>query len=271
MPADRSPLDAAALASALAGGFVTSVEVVDETTSTNADLLVRARSGAEPGAVLVAEFQHAGRGRFTRSWTSPARAGLTFSILVRPSVVPMVRWGWLPLLTGVALHEAVRSVLPAGADVALKWPNDLLLGPRGAKAAGILAEAGPDFVVVGIGLNVEHRADELPNDQATSLRLSFASVAVTREALLVQVLESFGRWYGRWRDADGDPDASGLRAAYEAASATLGHIVQVTMAGREITGPAVAIDVNGALVVEDGPERVTVSAGDVTHARLSDR
>ena len=272
VPPDRVPLDAAALGPALTGGgFVTSVEVVDETSSTNADLLVRARDGAEQGTVLVAEYQHAGRGRFTRSWTSPPGAGLTFSVLVRPSSVAMVRWGWLPLLTGVALHEAVRAVLAADADVALKWPNDLLLGPDGAKAAGILAEAGPDFVVVGIGLNVDHRADELPNAQASSLRLAFPGTSVTREALLVQVLESFGRWYGSWCDADGDPDASGLRAAYEAASATLGRTVQVSLAGREITGTAVAIDTNGALVVEEGVDRVTVSAGDVTHARLSDR
>ena len=271
VPDDRPPLDTTALRSALTGGFVTSVEVAEETTSTNADLLVRARSGAGAGIVLVAEFQNAGRGRFTRSWTSPPRAGLTFSLLVRPSTVPMVRWGWLPLLTGVALHEAVRAALPSGSDVALKWPNDLLLGPQGAKAAGILAEAGPDFVVVGIGLNVDHRADELPNEQATSLRLSFPSATVTREALLVGVLESFGRWFGRWCDAGGDPAASGLRAAYETASATLGRTVQVTLAGREISGPGVAIDANGALVVQDGSERVTVSAGDVTHARLSDR
>lgn len=271
MPDDRPPLDAIALGSAPVDGFVSTVEVVDETSSTNADLGVAARSGAPEGTVLVAEYQHAGRGRFTRSWSSPPRAGLTFSMLVRPSTVPMVRWGWLPLLTGVALHEAVRAVLPADSDVALKWPNDLLLGPRGAKAAGILAEAGPDFVVIGIGLNVDHRADELPTEQASSLRLSFPSAAVTREVLLVQVLESFGRWYRRWCDADGDPDASGLRAAYESASATLGRSVQVTLAGREITGPAVAIDVNGALVVDDGTQRVTVSAGDVTHARLSDR
>ena len=85
------------------------------------------------------------------------------------------------------------------------------------------------------------------------------------------VLESFGRWYGRWSDAGGDPNASGLRTAYESASASLGRTVQVSLAGRDLTGTAVAIDDNGALVVDDGTARVTVSAGDVTHARLSDR
>jgi BirA family biotin operon repressor/biotin-[acetyl-CoA-carboxylase] ligase len=260
-----------ALRSALADSFVVALDVVAETTSTNADLVAAARGGAAEATVLVADFQHAGRGRFARTWASPPRAGLTFSMLLRPTAVPVVRWGWLPLLTGVALHEAVRAVLPDEAIVALKWPNDLLLGPRGAKAAGILAEAGPDFVVVGIGLNVDHRADELPNEQATSLRLSFPSAPVTREVLLAQILESFGRWYARWLDAGGDPDASGLRAAYESASATLGRTVQVSLSGREITGPAVAIDANGALVVAEGTDRVIVSAGDVTHARLRDR
>ena len=271
MAESRAPLDVSAVRAALGSGFVTSIEVVDETSSTNADLLARARAGEESGTVLIAEYQHAGRGRFTRTWTSPPRAGLTFSVLVRPSGVPTVRWGWLPLLTGVAVGEAIRAVLPADSDVALKWPNDLLLGPQGAKAAGILAEAGPDFVVVGIGLNVDHRADELPSAQASSLRLSFPSSVVTREAVLGQVLDSFGGWYRRWCDAAGDPDASGLRAAYESASGTLGRTVQVSLAGREITGRAVAVDANGALVVDVGTDRVTVSAGDVIHARRSDR
>lgn len=267
----RPALDAAALRSALAGGFGAALDLVEETASTNADLVAAARGGAPEATVLVAEFQHAGRGRFARTWTSPPRAGLTFSVLVRPVTVPVLRWGWLPLLAGVALHQAVAAALPGDVGVALKWPNDLLLGPRGAKAAGILAEAGPGFVVVGIGLNVDHRADELPNEQATSLRLSAPSDPVSRQALLVRILESLEGWYGRWVAAGGDPDGSGLRAAYESASATLGRVVQVSLAEREITGPAVAIDTNGALVVADGADQVTVSAGDVTHARLFDR
>ena len=271
MAEPRSPLDLDAVRAGLGPGFVTSIEVVAETTSTNADLLVRARAGAATGTVLVAEYQHAGRGRFARAWTSPPRAGLTFSLLVRPSAVPVVRWGWLPLLTGVAVLAAVRAVLPPDAVVDLKWPNDLLLGTRGAKAAGILAEAGPDFVVIGVGLNVDHHADELPDARASSLRLEHPSDPVTREAMLAEILSRFGGWYTRWADADGDPDTSGLRAGYESASATLGRTVEVSLGDRVVRGPARAIDPYGALVVGDGPDRMTVSAGDVTHARLGDR
>ena len=110
----------------------------------------------------MAEFQRAGRGRFTRTWTSPPRAGLTFSLLLRPVSVPVAQWGWLPLLTGVALSDAVRGFVPV--EVSLKWPNDLLVGPSGQKVAGILAEAGAGWVVVGVGINVDHRPDELPSD-----------------------------------------------------------------------------------------------------------
>ena len=87
--------------------------------------------------MLVAEHQAAGRGRLDRVWTSPPRAGLTVSVLLRPDV-PAARRSWLPLLTGVALAEAVRGV--AGVRASLKWPNDLLAGD-GRKLAGILAEA----------------------------------------------------------------------------------------------------------------------------------
>src|SRR5262249_53278659 len=95
--------------------------IVESTDSTNDDLLFSA-STLPSGAVLAAEYQAAGRGRQNRTWTSPPRAGLTFSVLLRPEVPPS-QWGWLPLLAGVALCDAVREVTPL--DTALKWPNDL--------------------------------------------------------------------------------------------------------------------------------------------------
>src|SRR5882757_9712829 len=99
--ADRVQLDASQLREALAPRW-SRVEVVTETESTNADLL--ADAAAPDRSVLAAEHQIAGQGRFDRAWTSPPRAGLTFSALLRP-VVPIQQWGWLPLLVGVALHE----------------------------------------------------------------------------------------------------------------------------------------------------------------------
>src|SRR5689334_25409181 len=109
-----------------------------------------AADDAPEGAVLVAEHQATGRGRLDRTWVSPPRAGLTVSFLLRPDV-PAARRGWLPLLTGVALAEAVGEV--TGVRASLKWPNDLL-AVDGRKLAGILAESTGTAVVVGVGLNV---------------------------------------------------------------------------------------------------------------------
>src|SRR4051794_20233578 len=105
---DRPPLDERALGRALIrpGGLWREITVVEATGSTNADLAAAAGEGAPEGAVLVAEAQTAGRGRLGRSWEAPPRAGLAFSVLLRPAV-PVARLTWLPLLTGVAVAAAV--------------------------------------------------------------------------------------------------------------------------------------------------------------------
>jgi BirA family transcriptional regulator, biotin operon repressor / biotin---[acetyl-CoA-carboxylase] ligase len=268
VPEDRSPLDVAALRSAVIGGLIVRVDVVAETSSTNVDLAAAARAGAPAGTLLVAEFQRAGRGRFARTWTSPPRAGLTFSLLVRPVAVPVSQWGWLPLLTGVALSDAVRELVPV--EVSLKWPNDLLLGPSGQKVAGILAEAGAGWVVIGVGLNVDHGSDELPSEQAGSIRM-FAGHTLDRTTVLGAVVTAFEEHYRAWVAADGDPERSGLRSAYERASATLGRDVEIRHPDRTDVGRAVAVDASGALVVATATGTLTVSAGDVVHVRARDR
>jgi BirA family biotin operon repressor/biotin-[acetyl-CoA-carboxylase] ligase len=248
----------------------TSLDIVTQTGSTNADLAERAKAGAQEGAVLVAEEQTAGRGRLDRRWAAPARSGLFFSVLLRPAAVPVTRWGWLPLLAGVATATAVSRI--AGVDTALKWPNDLLVTVDGEerKAAGILAERVADMgVVVGIGLNVTLRADELPVPTAGSLALAGAAVT-DRDPLLRSVLRSLAEWYVEWRDAGGDPDACRLREAYAAGCATLGREIRASMpGGREVAGTAVSIDDEGRLVVRTEPEgdEVLVDAGDVVHLR----
>ena len=107
----RAPLDAAALAAAVVtpGGLWRAVEVTERTGSTNSDLLARAAAGEPEGLVLAAEEQVAGRGRLGRTWVSPPRSALTFSVLLRPTAVPRARLGWLPLLAGVAVAAAVRT------------------------------------------------------------------------------------------------------------------------------------------------------------------
>ncbi|WP_128380812.1 biotin--[acetyl-CoA-carboxylase] ligase [Streptomyces cavernae] len=272
---DRPPLNTASLRRALVrdgghGGFWRDVDVVERTGSTNTDLVRLAEQGkADEGSVLVAEEQNAGRGRLERAWTAPARSGLFFSVLLKPSAVPVARWGWLPLLTGVAVATALSRT--AGVDTSLKWPNDLLLSVDGEerKAGGILAErAGDDGIVIGIGINVTLRADELPVPTATSLALAGATTT-DRDPLLRAVLRSLEQWYVRWREAGGDPVSSGLQETYAAGCATLGRTVRAELpGGRSVTGEAVALDGDGRLILATGEGvQEPVGAGDIVHLR----
>jgi len=271
----RKPLDAARLRRAALhpDGPWREIEVVPSTGSTNADLLARALRGEPEGVVLAAEEQTAGRGRMGRTWTSPPRAALTFSLLLNPAVPP-ARRGWLPLLTGVAVAAAVTEV--TGIRTGLKWPNDVLAGNVLAgegKLAGILAEAAGDAVVVGIGLNVSTEPAELPRPlpgalPATSLRAAGAQ-APDREELLLAILAGFERWYRPWRQASGDPDRSGLREEYVRWSATIGRTVRAELpGGQALSGSAAGVDPDGRLLVRvsSGAE-VAVAAGDVVHLR----
>ncbi|MEV7653554.1 biotin--[acetyl-CoA-carboxylase] ligase [Streptomyces anulatus] len=268
---DRPPLNGTALRRGLLrpDTLWTSLEVVESTGSTNTDLAGRARDGAVgEGTVLVAEEQTAGRGRLERTWTAPPRSGLFFSVYLEPGDIPVERWGWVPLLAGVAAATGLAK--SAGVDMSLKWPNDLLVGVAGEerKTGGILGEFAGDGIVVGLGINVSLRADELPAPTAGSLALAGA-VSTDRETLLRAVLRSLEDWYGRWKQADGDAAASGLQAAYAAGCATLDRTVRAELpGGTSLVGEAVAIDGDGRLVLstEDGLQQ-PVSAGDIVHLR----
>jgi BirA family biotin operon repressor/biotin-[acetyl-CoA-carboxylase] ligase len=264
--ADRAALDAPALTAELTAGSALwrAVEVVGEIGSTNAELVARAAADEAEGLVLVAEHQQAGRGRLDRIWTSPPRAGLTVSVLLRPGV-PAARRAWLSLLTGVALAEAVSEV--AGVRASLKWPNDLL-APDGAKLAGILAESAGSAVVVGVGLNVSTRRDELPGT-GTSLAL-VAGAPVDRSAVLSGFLRAFERRYQRWTEVLGDPVSSGLAQDYLAWCSTVGATVTVTMPdGSALEGVAEAVDWDGRLVVRTAAGLLELASGDVRHVRRS--
>ena len=261
---------ASALAAALVrdGGLWREIRVVAETGSTNEDVAAAAGAGAPEGLVIVAEAQTAGRGRFERRWVSPPGAGLTFSALLRPgSAVPLARWSWLPLLAGLSLQRAVSRL--TGLDAAVKWPNDLLLGPDRRKAAGLLVQAGDGAAVLGIGLNVTTTAAELPDAGATSLSAEGAGAEGTdRERVLRAVLEQLAEDYLAWRAARGDPAASRLRSGYLEVCDTVGRQVRVTQPdGTELAGTAAAVDPSGRLVLHTPDGDRAVSAGDVQHVR----
>jgi BirA family biotin operon repressor/biotin-[acetyl-CoA-carboxylase] ligase len=257
------------------GGLWTQVEVVAETGSTNADVALAALAGAAEGLVLVAESQRSGRGRLDRRWVAPPGSSLMWSMLLRPAVAA-TRLGWLPLLAGVAVVEAVRRLV--GVDAVLKWPNDVLVrgapGMEYGKCAGLLAEVvngGAPAVVVGIGLNVSQTADELPSGgtglPATSLALA-GSASVDREVLLRGLLDSVGTWYRRWIEADGNPEVSGLADTYRSMCITLGRQVEVSRPGGDVlSGTAESVDADGRLVVRTAATAYPVAAGDVIHVR----
>ena len=252
---ERRPLDAVALAQVLPGWA--RVEVVEEAGSTNAVVAARAREGAAEGLVVAAEHQSAGQGLLGRVWESPRYAGLTFSVLLHPPVADR-RWPWLPLLTGVAVVDALAAV---GAPPArLKWPNDVLLD--GLKVAGILAERVDTprgaAAVVGVGLNVAQTRPELPVPTATSLAL--AGAAVDRAAVLRSVLERLHGAYVGWR-------AGSPRDRYLALCDTVGRQVRVELPRGVLEGTATDVDADGALVVASGGRRTAVTAGDVVHLR----
>jgi BirA family biotin operon repressor/biotin-[acetyl-CoA-carboxylase] ligase len=239
------------------------VELLDESPSTNAYVAERAREGEPAGLVVAAEHQTAGRGRLDRRWETPRGVALTFSMLVDPGGVPLARWPWLPLLTGLAVVDAVTEV--AGVPAGLKWPNDVM--SAGGKLAGILVElvehSAGAAAVIGVGINVSAGRDELPVETATSLALEGAD-GVDRTRLLGALLSAFGLRYDGWVGARGE----GLRASYLKACSTLGHEVRADLPGGDtVTGKAVDIDDEGRLHVDDGSRVHVLGAGDVVHVR----
>lgn len=238
---DRPPLRPRALARALEpDGW--RVEVHDRVGSTNAVVAERARAGEAAGLVVVAEQQTAGRGRLDRAWVSPPRAGLTVSVLLDAA------GPWVPLWGGVAVARALRE--QAGVDAVLKWPNDVLIGGR--KACGLLAELVDGRVVLGLGLNVTTRREELPRPDATSLVLEDATTT-DRDTLLRAVLRCLADVL---REASPD--------GYRALCATVGAPVRVELPGGAVVeGVAEAVDDDGRLVVGG----TAYGVGDVTHVR----
>ncbi|MCV7221587.1 biotin--[acetyl-CoA-carboxylase] ligase [Mycolicibacterium elephantis] len=240
------------------------LEVVEETGSTNADLLARAEAGGDiDGVVLIAEHQTAGRGRMGRTWSAAPRAAILLSVGVSTADVPVEHWGWLPLAAGVAVVDAVA----AETDVrpGLKWPNDVVLGDR--KLAGIFTEVTESrtAVVVGIGLNVTLSAEEAGDPVAVSL-LDAGVAAPDRDRLASTLLSELGRRVIGWRRAGGYDEQ--LVADYRAKSTTIGATVSAVLPGdRTLVGTAQSIDHEGRLVLDCGTETVALSAADIVHVR----
>lgn len=240
------------------------LEVLRRTGSTNADL--RAHAGDRDGwphlSALLTRNQTAGRGRLDRTWVAPDGASLAVSVVLRSLPVDPVARGWIPLAAGVAMTDAVSGQL-AGHDVAVKWPNDVLVDGR--KICGILAEATTDAVIVGTGINTAMTAEQLP--VPTAISFAVVGAAVDEDRLLSDYLRKLDAHVAALA-ATGDALISGLHAAVSARCATLGLPVHVSLpGGRTLDGVATALDAQGRLLVSaDGSEHA-ISAGDVVHVR----
>jgi BirA family biotin operon repressor/biotin-[acetyl-CoA-carboxylase] ligase len=236
--------------------------VASSSPSTNSELLARASDPDVPSfATLLTLDQTAGRGRLDRTWVAPAGTALALSVLVRDALAhPLV--GWLPLLAGLCLAEALDAVAPG--RVGIKWPNDLLI--EGRKVCGILVEVAPNGdAVVGSGLNLTQGRGQLPVATATSLALE--GVHLDPGAIDGLVAGYLSRLRSEWETPG---TASRLRDRVVARCATIGSPVEVVLAdGLALEGVATGLDAAGRLEVRTAAgERVTVAVGDVTHARL---
>ncbi len=240
-----------------------------EVSSTQDVALGRLRDGEPAGLVVVADRQHAGRGRAGRSWRDDVRTprGGPANLAVTATVDEMAGMGLLPLVVGLAVADACAAAAPSIGDaVCLKWPNDVRHRER--KLAGILVErheaAGAVVVLVGCGVNVDWRG--VRRDDETSGWISVAEAAgsdVDRGALLAGLLDALSRRI--------EVLASNVTAtldAYRARCDTLGRDVRVELpGGRTLEGRAVDVDHDGRLLVAGDRGSQVVAAGDVVHLR----
>ncbi len=235
-------------------------DALSETSSTNSVCLERARSGDAGNLWVTAERQTGGRGRRGRPWVS--EPGNLYASLLLIDPAPMDRLGSLPLAVAVAVHHAVRSVLPLAAEPAeIKWPNDILIGRK--KTCGILieGEALPDgryALVIGIGINVTTMPDN-PMYPVTSLRQQGSMVSA--EELFAHLYAAMADVLLVWNKGEGVRE---ITARWRESACGIGERITVNLPDRSILGHFVGIDDNGLLMLETGDGRtMPIAAGDV--------
>lgn len=241
------------------------LHVYDSVSSTNEIAYEMALSGAEDGTVIIADGQSGGRGRRGRSWSSPGGCNLYTSIIFRPEITPATA-PQLTLLSAVALSEVLAEVLGDFEELktSIKWPNDILL--QGKKCAGILTEMKStssfvEFVVVGIGLNLNMRKESMDSDIsefATSLFIEsgreFSRPFVSQ--LLYTTMEN---WYKRYLESGFFP----VKESWNSMSGIRGRKVRAASEKGYDEGMAIGVDDEGALLLENDSGRVIkINAGD---------
>ena len=233
-----------------------------ELDSTNTYARQLAEDGAREGEIVIAEAQTQGRGRLGRRWQSPPFTNLYFSVILRPQLLP-AQAPQITLTAAVALAETVASFIAQPA--AIKWPNDILV--HGKKLAGILTEASCDaqrvhYVILGIGVNLNYRVAAMPDEiraHATSIA-ELTGQSLDRESFLKRLIQGLDRCYGELEESGFAP----LAPRWEAHFGLRGKRVRVELLDQIVTGRAIGIDQEGALLIEDelGAHQ-RVLAGDV--------
>ena len=233
-----------------------------ELDSTNTYARQLAEDGAREGEIVIAEAQTQGRGRLGRRWQSPPFANLYFSVILRPQLPP-AQAPQITLTAAVALAETIASLIAQPATI--KWPNDILV--HGKKLAGILTEASCDaqrvhYVILGIGVNLNYRVAAMPDEiraHATSMA-ELTGQSLHRESFLRRLIQGLDRCYGELEESG----FAQLAPRWEAHFGLRGKRVRVKLLDQIVTGRAIGIDKEGALLIEDERgARQRVLAGDV--------
>jgi BirA family biotin operon repressor/biotin-[acetyl-CoA-carboxylase] ligase len=243
----------------LPDGFV--LYALDRVASTNDEAQRMAEAGAEPGLVVLAAEQSHGRGRHGRSWSSPP-GNLYASVLLRVEG-PLAASAQLSFVAGLALADALERHAPAGVQLRLKWPNDVLIGR--AKVAGILLESAGKIngarstcVIVGTGVNIVTSPPDTPYPATSLAAQGFGALAP--RALLVDYLGALDRWLRQWREAG----FGAVRAAWCTRGVGLGEEIRLRLDREELSGRFVDVTPSGALLLDLGASgRREIAAGDV--------
>jgi BirA family biotin operon repressor/biotin-[acetyl-CoA-carboxylase] ligase len=260
-----APLDPAAITAALQTRWLArNLHYLPETDSTNDTLQELALAGAPVGTMVITDYQRRGKGRMQRSWESPARASLLFSMLFRPQW-PVQRAQWLTMLAGLAVAEAIEA--ESGLEVGLKWPNDVMLrrGEQWRKVCGLLLVTSLkgdeiEHAVIGIGLNVNIPAKGMPAtvSPATSLLIAGGS-PLPRIPLLARILHRLEQRY------EAAEQGVSPQPEWNERLILLGRAVQVTGGPNNISGVVTGTSPRGELLLRDDAGKVhSIVAGDVT-------
>ncbi len=243
--------------------FGKSIAYRESVDSTNSAARQLADQGEPEGTLVIADEQTQGRGRFQRKWYSPAKSGIWMSLILRPNL-SIVEAPRLTILTAAAVAKTLTKL--SNQQAYIKWPNDILFD--GKKICGILTEVNVEgnqinYVIVGIGINVNLREDELPislQPSVCSLQ-SFVQQPLKRASVVANILSTLEDLYVTCLKSG---DFSGVMDYFKSHNVTLGHVVEIQSGSSRIAGIVEDIDDYGALVIRTPDHQIKkLYSGDI--------